>query len=65
MYDVIFNDMAEAGVAVSLNEPIHTNKYGNLCPPDKCYEISQDIKITHLEYVYHIRRMGSLGREST
>ena len=50
MYDVIFDEMLDAGVAVSLLTPMFTDFYGNPVNESECFGLKQSIKTTKTKY---------------
>ncbi len=46
MYDVIYDEMLGAGVAVSLLTPMFTDFYGNPVNESECFGLKQSIKTT-------------------
>ena len=46
MYDVIYDEMLNAGVAVSLPTPVFTDFYGNPVDESERFGLKQSIKIT-------------------
>ena len=46
MYDVVYDEFVDAGIAEQLEEPIWTDKEGNVVDESDAYGCIQDIKIT-------------------
>ena len=46
MYDVLYDEFVDAGIAEQLEEPIWTDKEGNRVDESDAYGFIQDIKIT-------------------
>lgn len=51
MYDVIYEEMVDAGVAEFLEEEVWTDRDGNVVEEKLAYGLSQNIKITHPHYI--------------
>ena len=58
MYDVIYDEMVDAGVAVKLDKPIYTDRKGNEVEESKRFGMKQDIKITHPNYILFADESG-------
>ena len=58
MYDVIYDEMVDAGVAVKLDTPIYTDRKGNEVEESKRFGLKQDIKITHPNYILFADESG-------
>ena len=51
MYDIIYDKLVEAPVAISLDEPVFTDRDGKEVEEDKRFGMKQDIKITHPHHI--------------
>jgi hypothetical protein len=60
MYDVIYNNMVEAGIAMSLVEPICTDKQGNEVEVSgtEIFGLPCDIEILHPEFILFADETG-------
>jgi hypothetical protein len=58
MYDVIYDEMVDAGVAVYLEVKIFTDREGNVVDEEFAYGFAQDIKITHPDYILFANEVG-------
>ncbi|KAL3773882.1 hypothetical protein ACHAWO_007202 [Cyclotella atomus] len=58
MYDVIYDEMVDAGVAVYLEVKIFTDREGNVVDEEFAYGFAQDIKITHPDYILFADEVG-------
>ena len=51
MYNVIYNELVDAGVVFVLDCPVYTDIEGNEVTEDVRFGKKQEIKITHPDYV--------------
>jgi len=58
MYDVIYDELVEAGVALNLDNPMFTDYNGIEVEEDERFGLKQDIKITHLHYIMFADETG-------
>ena len=58
MYDIIYDQMVEAHVAVACDSPVFCNKHGNIVSEDKKYGKANTIKITHPNYIVFADETG-------
>jgi len=58
MYDVIYDELVEAGVAIHLDNPVFTDRDGKEVEEDERFGLKQDIKITHPHYIMFADETG-------
>jgi len=58
MYDVIYDDLVDAGVAIILDVPVFTDWHGNEVTEDEHFGVAQEIKITHPDYIIFADERG-------
>jgi len=51
MYDVIYDELVKACVAINLDYPVFTDRDGKEVEEDERFGLKQDIKITHPHYI--------------
>ena len=51
MFDVIYDELVDAKVAVVREEPVFTDREGNIVEESKAFGLLQDIEVTHPEYI--------------
>ena len=64
MYDIIYAEMEDAGVAISIEE-VFMNKTGEIFSEGEKYGRGKDIKITYPKYIYFYgkNRMQHFAKE--
>ena len=58
MYDIIYNELAEARVAINFDEPMFIDRNGREVEEDKRFGLKQDMKITHPHYIMFANETG-------
>ena len=58
MYDVIYDEMVEARIAIKFDVHVFTDRQGNKFDEENCFGLEQDIKITHPHYLIFADESG-------
>ena len=58
MYDIIYDELVEGGVAINLDNPVFTYRSGKEVEEDERFGLKQDIKITHPHYIMFADETG-------
>jgi hypothetical protein len=58
MYDVIYDELVDAGVAIKLDSPVFTDRNGKEVSKNERFGKEQDIKITHNHYILFADETG-------
>ena len=58
MYDVIYDEMVDARIAIKLDVPVFTDRHGNEVDENNRFGLKQDIKITHPHYLIFADESG-------
>ena len=58
MYDVIYDELVKACVAINLDYPVFTDRDGKEVEEDERFGLKQDIKITHPHYIMFADETG-------
>ena len=60
MYDIIYDQMVKARVAVALDSPVFCDKHGNIVSKDEKYGKPNTIEITHPDYIFLLTKMDAI-----
>jgi hypothetical protein len=58
MYDVIYDEMVDAKIAIELVAHTSTDKYGNTVDEEGQFGMKQNIQITHPSYIMFADESG-------